>query len=915
MFRRQIRPIVFSWLSVGLLTAIVVQPLLGLPPKGHDTLLHFYRIPAINALWQHGILFSRWLPDLTFGYGSPLLNFYPPLSPYLLTLSYWVTGANAPVGLNLAFGLALVTASVGMFLLGRDLYGNAGGVFAAAAYTLAPHLLYQTFARGSLSNALAMGLFPLAVLATLRVAQQPTARRVAGAAGAFAAVLLAHTAASLLFAVPLAVMGLAATPSAGSSQVALARRLSRLSYALAGGLALAAFSWLPAVAEIQFTRYETAVAADNVDYTTHFAEIWQWPEQAIAGLSNAPLPKTVGPGQLVLGCLGFGLGLAYLLAWSRDRQQPLARADVLTTCAGFMGLGAVFMATPVSGWVWENVGLIRNLQFPWRWLDVGTFCLALTCGRLACELEHRQWWHIGLLAGGLITFFAAAVPSLYPPRLEQLPKQPTLADATQAQQRYGIYGLTGWGEYTSSAVPDWPAGPPFPGADQGASLDMKLRRTNLPDGALVASEGDPLHATLHMELASDTTVVFDTHYFPGWAATIDGQSTSVGPDEAGRLRLTVPAGTHTVNVYFGRTPVRRVADGLSLLAALAVGLAFMWRGGTRQFGKAAASTFPSVSSQPKRQQVAGLAILCGLLVTLALCKFVWLDHFNSRLVVHPGNNQIPGVSPPMWGDFDGRIRLVGYRVTEPDQLALYWEAQQPLTRAYRIAVALADAQGLPVTTIVNDHPGETLTSAWAVNQLTRDVYELPVDEELRPIGYRLSVAVQDPETDESLTLTDSPDGTTQEVPVGTLKLPPRIPESAAADAQPVGAIFGGAIELSQVSVPATISSGGSLDMSLIWRSLAPVAEDYTVFIHLLHPDGTLVAAYDSQPRDGLYPTSFWSPGEVIIDDRSPTLDVQPGKYLLELGLYRLATGERLPVSGANVSLSDRIIIKEIRVIP
>jgi hypothetical protein len=104
-------------------------------------------------------------------------------------------------------------------------------------------------------------------------------------------------------------------------------------------------------------------------------------------------------------------------------------------------------------------------------------------------------------------------------------------------------------------------------------------------------------------------------------------------------------------------------------------------------------------------------------------------------------------------------------------------------------------------------------------------------------------------------------------------------------------------------------------MSLIWRSLAPVAEDYTVFIHLLHPDGAFVTAYDGQPRDGLYPTSFWSPGEVIVDERSPLLAVPPGEYLLEVGLYRLATGERLPVSGAIASLSDRIIIKEIRVIP
>ena len=71
-----------------LLVALACQPLLGLPPRGHDALLHYYRIPAVSRLWHDGILFSRWLPDLIYGYGSPLFNFYPPLSAYLLTALY-----------------------------------------------------------------------------------------------------------------------------------------------------------------------------------------------------------------------------------------------------------------------------------------------------------------------------------------------------------------------------------------------------------------------------------------------------------------------------------------------------------------------------------------------------------------------------------------------------------------------------------------------------------------------------------------------------------------------------------------------------------------------------------------------------------------------------------------------------------
>jgi hypothetical protein len=104
-------------------------------------------------------------------------------------------------------------------------------------------------------------------------------------------------------------------------------------------------------------------------------------------------------------------------------------------------------------------------------------------------------------------------------------------------------------------------------------------------------------------------------------------------------------------------------------------------------------------------------------------------------------------------------------------------------------------------------------------------------------------------------------------------------------------------------------------ITLYWKSLAPVAEDYTVFVHLLNPDGTPAAGDDSQPRGGLYPTSFWSPGEVVADERQWSLSLAPGEYTLEVGLYLLETGERLAVSGAHAELGDRVILGKVTVKP
>lgn len=61
-----------------------------------------------------------------------------------------------------------------------------------------------------------------------------------------------------------------------------------------------------------------------------------------------------------------------------------------------------------------------------------------------------------------------------------------------------------------------------------------------------------------------------------------------------------------------------------------------------------------------------------------------------------------------------------------------------------------------------------------------------------------------------------------------------------------------------------------------------------------------------------YPTSIWSPGEVIDDPRANRLpaDLPPGTYHVMIGLYRLETGERLPINGSDQIKLETITIRE-----
>lgn len=96
----------------------------------------------------------------------------------------------------------------------------------------------------------------------------------------------------------------------------------------------------------------------------------------------------------------------------------------------------------------------------------------------------------------------------------------------------------------------------------------------------------------------------------------------------------------------------------------------------------------------------------------------------------------------------------------------------------------------------------------------------------------------------------------------------------------------------------------SIDVQLIWQAKQSLLRDYTIFVHLLDNEGTLVTQADRPPTG--YPTSQWRPGEFVVDTLRVPLpsDLAPGTYTLTTGFYYLPTLERL---GKEVRLEDVVV--------
>ena len=113
-----------------------------------------------------------------------------------------------------------------------------------------------------------------------------------------------------------------------------------------------------------------------------------------------------------------------------------------------------------------------------------------------------------------------------------------------------------------------------------------------------------------------------------------------------------------------------------------------------------------------------------------------------------------------------------------------------------------------------------------------------------------------------------------------------------------------------------VSAGEVLPLTLHWQALAGIGERYKVFVHLLDAHERVVAQRDGEPGGGVRPTTTWEAGEILADNYGVLIppDTPPGDYRIEVGMYNLTTGARLPVSVEGQPSGDRVLLGSVRVV-
>jgi len=114
-----------------------------------------------------------------------------------------------------------------------------------------------------------------------------------------------------------------------------------------------------------------------------------------------------------------------------------------------------------------------------------------------------------------------------------------------------------------------------------------------------------------------------------------------------------------------------------------------------------------------------------------------------------------------------------------------------------------------------------------------------------------------------------------------------------------------------------VAPGDIVQLSLLWQAFGTMQERYKVFTHILDARGHIVGQRDAEPGGGAKITTIWKADEQVVDNYglSVLAGVPPGEYFLEVGMYSLASGQRLPIVESGQIHGDRILLQPLRVLP
>jgi len=507
---------------------------------------------------KDGQIPCRWVPDLGYGYGYPLFNFYPPLPSIIGQLFRWLAFPFMETVKAQAL-LHFFIAGITMYLLIKDLYKSRfAAIFSAIFYIYAPYRALNIYVRGAMNEAWASVFFPLIFLFTKKIIFSPSLNTTILLSLSITGLLLSHNAMALIF-FPFTLVWIIYWLFRYNQ---ITKIKSYLHLLLSGvlGISLSAFFTLPVLFETKYVQINT-MFQNYFSYLAHFKSLYQifisnfW--------SDGPSVWGGGDGMsFMIGYLHWFLPLLILFHFLYQLiiKKRINTRLILPSLLCLLGFISLFFIHGRSAPVWNLFKPLQIIQFPWRFLNPATFLLTVSLSvipvYLSKAINQRKSIIISLIL--IVMVFATNISHFYPV---------TSGPLTDQQKFSGL----AWRNLVTGGIYDYLPKTAKIAALKPAAEFIDDSQPPINSSQLLNSKKGTDWMLFDLDLNQTTQIIIAQLAFPNFKIYDNYQPINYTIDpELGRMVISLPPGWHQIYIKLTDTPIRIIGNYLSLISILLI---------------------------------------------------------------------------------------------------------------------------------------------------------------------------------------------------------------------------------------------------------------------------------------------------------------------------------------------------------
>lgn len=496
----------------------------------------------------------RWTPDLGYGYGYPLFNYYPPL-PYIVGQLFRAFHFSILDSIKLTAALQIILSAQFMFLLARSLFGPLGGLISALFFTYAPYHAVNIYIRGAMNEAWAATFFPLIFYYSRLLILRPSKASFVGLSLSFLCLLLSHNPMTLVF-FPFVLFWCLFWYLTLPKPRYLLRHFTRFLFSGILSLSLAAFFVIPLLFETKFVQIESMFTG-YYHFSVHFATLKQiflssfWGDGPSVWGTDDQMSFSIGYLHWILPTLII-IFSTYLLFKFRKVSHTLLLLFLIFA----FGLLSLFLVHGRSTPLWLLITPIQKIQFPWRFLNLAVFFFSLVSGASVIFFHFNRRLNI-LFTTALIFLLLLLNVGYFRP----IHSGPITDSQKLSGKSWQLLITSGIYDYLPKTANGAALGPAGEFVDQITPQSATYTVSGLKKGTN--------WQLANLRLEESAQLILSTLAFPHWTIYDNGQpiASQIEP-QLGRLVVSLKPGNHQLFLTLQNTPVRSFANIASLFGLL-----------------------------------------------------------------------------------------------------------------------------------------------------------------------------------------------------------------------------------------------------------------------------------------------------------------------------------------------------------